>query len=429
MINVRNILNKFKVLFYNPIIVYLILIIGIGVVAIQSASPLFKINYAATHDNNAFKQLLFIGIGAVIAVFIIIIGIERIRALRWWIYGFWMIPLLGLFAYKKLHLPIPFVKDLNGAVSWYELPGGLGTIQPSEFMKIGLVLVVADIIQRHNERYPHIRRTFKTDLNLLMKIMAAILPPSILIFIQPDSGVTMIILFFIAIMIFSSGIQWRYILTVGGIVIVLIATFILLVGVFPEFLTGTLGIDAYKLSRFFGWFDPFGTMDKDGMQLAKGLLAIGSGNLIGNGFQSAHVYFPEAHTDFIFAVIGMDFGLIGTLITITLCGLFDYEILNTATLNRGHYNSYVCIGIFGMLFFQQIQNIGMTIGLLPITGITLPFISYGGSSSLSYMILFGIVLASYIEGIKIKHNEVDYHERTLYLKTKAYIKDNVKFDD
>lgn len=425
----RNILNKFKVLFYNPIIVYLILIIGIGVVAIQSASPLFKINYAATHDNNASKQLLFIGIGAVIAVFIIIIGIERIRALRWWIYGFWMIPLLGLFAYKKLHLPIPFVKDLNGAVSWYELPGGLGTIQPSEFMKIGLVLVVADIIQRHNERYPHIRRTFKTDLNLLMKIMAAILPPSILIFIQPDSGVTMIILFFIAIMIFSSGIQWRYILTVGGIVIVLIATFILLVGVFPEFLTGTLGIDAYKLSRFFGWFDPFGTMDKDGMQLAKGLLAIGSGNLIGNGFQSAHVYFPEAHTDFIFAVIGMDFGLIGTLITITLCGLFDYEILNTATLNRGHYNSYVCIGIFGMLFFQQIQNIGMTIGLLPITGITLPFISYGGSSSLSYMILFGIVLASYIEGIKIKHNEVDYHERTLYLKTKAYIKDNVKFDD
>ena len=425
----RNILNKFKVLFYNPIIVYLILIIGIGVVAIQSASPLFKINYAATHDNNAFKQLLFIGIGAVIAVFIIIIGIERIRALRWWIYGFWMIPLLGLFAYKKLHLPIPFVKDLNGAVSWYELPGGLGTIQPSEFMKIGLVLVVADIIQRHNERYPHIRRTFKTDLNLLMKIMAAILPPSILIFIQPDSGVTMIILFFIAIMIFSSGIQWRYILTVGGIVIVLIATFILLVGVFPEFLTGTLGIDAYKLSRFFGWFDPFGTMDKDGMQLAKGLLAIGSGNLIGNGFQSAHVYFPEAHTYFIFAVIGMDFGLIGTLITITLCGLFDYEILNTATLNRGHYNSYVCIGIFGMLFFQQIQNIGMTIGLLPITGITLPFISYGGSSSLSYMILFGIVLASYIEGIKIKHNEVDYHERTLYLKTKAYIKDNVKFDD
>ena len=84
---------------------------------------------------------------------------------------------------------------------------------------------------------------------------------------------------------------------------------------------------------------------------------------------------------------------------------------------------------FWNVIFQQIQNIGMTIGLLPITGVTLPFISSGGSSSISYMILFGLVLASYIEGIRIKHNEVDFHERTLYLKTKAYIKDNVKFDD
>lgn len=422
-------LNKFRILFYNPIIVYLILIIGIGIVAIQSSIPLVKINYPLLKVFNfAVKQVFFVGIGAIIAIFIIMIGTDRIRALRWWIYGFWMIPLIGLFAYKHLHIPIPLVKDINGAVSWYELPG-IGTIQPSEFMKIGLVLVVADIIQSHNERYPHLARNFKTDFQLLCKIMLAVLPPAFLIFIQPDSGVTMIILFFIALMIFASGIQWRYILTVGGLVVALITVFIVLVGLFPDFLTNTLGIASYKLNRFFGWFDPFGTMGHEGLQLAKGLLAIGSGNLVGNGFQSSTVYFPEAHTDFIFAVIGMDFGLIGTLITVILCGLFDYEILNTATLNRGHYNSYVCIGIFGMLFFQQIQNIGMTIGLLPITGVTLPFISYGGSSSLSYMILFGLVLASYIEGIRIKHNEVDFHERTLYLKTKAYIKDNVKFDD
>lgn len=428
MINLRTIFNNLRILLYNPIIVYLILIIGIGLVAIESAVPLTKINYPAITINYASRQLLFISLGAIVALFVVIIGSDRIRALRWWIYGFWMIPLIGLFAYKHLHIPIPFVKELNGAVSWFELPG-IGTIQPSEFMKIGLVLVVADIIQSHNEHYPHLSRNFKTDFRLLCKIMLAVLPPAILIFIQPDSGVTMIVLFFIALMIFASGIQWRYILTVGGLAIALITLFIVLVGIFPDFLTDTLGVAPYKLNRFFGWFDPFGTMGSEGMQLAKGLLAIGSGNLVGNGFQSSTVYFPEAHTDFIFAVIGMDFGLIGTLITVILCGLFDYEILNTATLNRGHYNSYVCIGIFGMLFFQQIQNIGMTIGLLPITGVTLPFISSGGSSSISYMILFGLVLASYIEGIRIKHNEVDFHERTLYLKTKAYIKDNVKFDD
>ncbi len=428
MINLRTILNNFRTLFYNPIIVYLILIIGIGIVAIQSSIPLVKINYPYLPTNYATKQLIFISLGMVITTFVVIIGVDRIRALRWWIYGFCMIPLLGLFAYKHLGINIPLVKELNGAASWYELPG-IGTIQPSEFMKIGLVLVVADIIQSHNERYPHLNRTFRTDFIMLLKIMAAVLPPALLIFIQPDSGITMIILFFIAIMIFASGIQWRYIVTVGGIAALVIVGFILLVGVFPEFLINVLKVQPYKLSRFYGWFDPFGTTSGDGYQLSLGLLAIGSGNLIGNGFQSSTIYFPEAHTDFIFAVIGMDFGLIGTLITVTLCGLFDYEILNTATLNRGYYNSYVCTGVFGMLFFQQIQNIGMTIGLLPITGVTLPFVSYGGSSSLSYMILFGLVLASYIEGIKIKHNEVDYHERTLYLKTKAYIKDNVKFDD
>ncbi|MTM83798.1 FtsW/RodA/SpoVE family cell cycle protein, partial [Turicibacter sanguinis] len=411
--------------FYNPIIVYLLLIIGISLVAITSSAPLTEIQYGAS--DYAMRQGLFYGIGFILTFIIIIIGTDRIRALRWWLYGFVMILLFGLFIHEKGIMNVPFAKNINGATCWYILPG-IGTLQPSEFMKIALALVVADIIQKHNEFYPHLKRTVKTDFLLLLKIGAAIVPPAFLIFEQPDSGVTMIILFFVALMIFSSGIKWRYIFIVGSIAMVGITIFILAVGVFPDFLTNVLGIQAYKLSRFFGWFDPFGTIQGAGNQLAKGLLAIGSGHLIGNGFQSLTTYFPEAHTDFIFAVIGMDFGLIGTLITVILCGLFDFEILNTATLNRGHYNSYLCVGIFGMLFFQQIQNIGMTIGMLPITGVTLPFISYGGSSLLSYMILFGLILSSHIEGMKLKHSEVDYHERTLYLKTKAYIKDNAKVD-
>ncbi len=421
----KDILNKFKILFYNPIIVYLLLIIGISLVAITSSAPLTEIQYGAS--DYAMRQGLFYGIGFILTFIIIIIGTDRIRALRWWLYGFVMILLFGLFIHEKGIMNVPFAKNINGATCWYILPG-IGTLQPSEFMKIALALVVADIIQKHNEFYPHLKRTIKTDFLLLLKIGAAIVPPAFLIFEQPDSGVTMIILFFVALMIFSSGIKWRYIFIVGSIAMVGITIFILAVGVFPDFLTNVLGIQAYKLSRFFGWFDPFGTIQGAGNQLAKGLLAIGSGHLIGNGFQSLTTYFPEAHTDFIFAVIGMDFGLIGTLITVILCGLFDFEILNTATLNRGHYNSYLCVGIFGMLFFQQIQNIGMTIGMLPITGVTLPFISYGGSSLLSYMILFGLILSSHIEGMKLKHSEVDYHERTLYLKTKAYIKDNAKVD-
>ncbi|MGL4337926.1 MAG: FtsW/RodA/SpoVE family cell cycle protein [Turicibacter sp.] len=420
----KDISNKFKILFYNPIIVYLLLLIGISITTISSAIPLIDVQYP-NPSSYVFKQVLFYGLGIVLTVAVVVIGNERIRSFRWWIYGFCMFFLLGLIIDKYTPIPIPLVKDVNGAYAWYELPG-IGTIQPAEFMKIGIVLVVADLIQSHNEMFQHINRTIKTDFMLLLKIMAAILPPCILIFIQPDSGVTMIILIFVAFMIFASGIKWRYIFSVVGIGTLIIGSFMILVVYMPDFLQDTLGIASYKLSRFSGWFDPFGTIQNEGNQLANGLLAIGSGSLIGNGFQSFTHYFPEAHTDFIFAVLGMDFGLIGTSLTVIISLLFDYEILSVAVLNRNHFSSYVCVGIFGMLFFQQIENIGMTLGLLPITGVTLPFISYGGSSSLSYMILFGLVLSAYIEGIKIKHSEVDYYERTLYLKTKAYLKDEPK---
>ncbi len=417
----KDLFSQFKLLLYNPIIVYLILIILISLTAITSSIPIVEAQYGAgTGMSFVIKQVLFYGIGVFVAAFVILIGNERIRSLRWWIYGIVMIALFGLFL-KKQGFPIPLAKEINGAVGWYELPG-IGTIQPAEFMKIALVLVCGDIIQTHNERTPHDLRNFKTDFMLLLKIGAAIAPPCVLIMAQPDSGMTMIMLFFVAFMIFASGIKWRYIFVVGGLVIGGVGSFMLIFTQAPEILE-RLGVQAYQLSRFYGWLDPFGTIQNQGHQLANGLVAIGSGNLIGNGFQSMTHYFPEAHTDFIFAVIGMDFGLLGTLAIIGLCLLYDYEILNIATMNRNHYNSYLCIGIFGMLFFQQIQNIGMTVGLLPITGITLPFVSYGGSSSLSYMILFALVLSAYIDGSSLKHSEVDYYERTLYLKTKPYLKD------
>ncbi len=416
----KNVFSPFKLLLYNPIIVYLILIILMSLVSISSSIPLVGVQYP-NPESYVFRQILFYGLGTVVAFFTVLIGNERIRSLRWWIYGFVMIFLAGL-TFSKYITKLPFAHEVNGAFGWYQLPG-IGTIQPAEFMKIALVLVVADIIQKHNQQVPHAIRSVRSDFTLLLKIMAATAPPCILILSQPDSGMTMIMLFFVAFMIFTSGIKWRYILSVLSVVLVGIGGFILLVTAAPDFLMNTLGVQPYQLSRFYGWFDPFGTIQGQGYQLVNGLVAIGSGHLFGNGFQSMTHYFPEAHTDFIFAVIGMDFGLLGSLTIVGLCLLFDYEILNIGTMNRGHYNSYVCVGIFGMLFFQQIQNIGMTIGLLPITGITLPFVSYGGSSSLSYMILFALILNSYVEGSRLKHSEVDYHERTLYLKTKPYIKD------
>ena len=117
-------------------------------------------------------------------------------------------------------------------------------------------------------------------------------------------------------------------------------------------------------------------------------------------FSKNIIYFPEAHTDFIFAVFSSNFGYLGSFILITLIILFDLEIINIAINSKKRVNKYICIGILGILFYQQVQNIGMTFGLLPITGITLPFISYGGSSLLSYMIMIGIIFNIHNENKK-----------------------------
>ena len=113
--------------------------------------------------------------------------------------------------------------------------------------------------------------------------------------------------------------------------------------------------------------------------------------MFGHGFNNTPLYFPEAGTDFIFSVFSSNFGLIGSLILLTILLLFDLRLVNIARSDIDNINKYVMIGILGILFYGQVQNISMTVGLLPIMGITLPFISYGGSSLLSYMLLVGMI--------------------------------------
>ena len=142
----------------------------------------------------------------------------------------------------------------------------------------------------------------------------------------------------------------------------------------------------YRFDRILDW------QNGSGLQLENALAAIGSAGVFGHGFNNTPIYFPESSTDFIFAVFASNFGLFGAVILIAIIIFFDTRLINMATKKIAPRDKFVLAGILGMLIFQQVQNIGMTVGLLPITGITLPFISYGGSSLLSYLILVGIVL-------------------------------------
>ena len=152
-----------------------------------------------------------------------------------------------------------------------------------------------------------------------------------------------------------------------------------------------------RLDRLFAW------SNGSGYQLENGITAIGSGGLFGYGFFNTPIYFPYPQTDFIFAVFANNTGLIGATLLLILLLYFDLKLIKLAIESPNNTNKYVISGIIGMLIYQQFQNIGMTIGLMPITGITLPFISYGGSSLLSYMIMAGLIFSISNENIRYRN--------------------------
>jgi rod shape determining protein RodA len=160
----------------------------------------------------------------------------------------------------------------------------------------------------------------------------------------------------------------------------------------PELLKFT-GLKPYQFKRIYSWLDPHTYQSREGYQLVKSLLAIGSGQTSGKGFGNREVYMPESHSDFIFSTLGEEFGFIGGSIIISLFFLLIYQITRIGLDTKNPFYSYICVGVISMIAFHVFQNIGMTIGLLPITGIPLPFISYGGSSLLSNMMAIGIVLS------------------------------------
>ncbi|MFS0824136.1 FtsW/RodA/SpoVE family cell cycle protein [Bacillus sp. 1P02SD] len=356
----------------------------VSAIAIQSAQPflpekLKNINFAA-------QQLQWYVIGIVAIIGTMVIDFDRFKMISWYLYGFGMVLLFGLFVEKYI-VDIPFASKVKGATSWYNF--GFASFQPSELMKIIIIIVLSKIIADHREKYPI--NTVKDDLLLIGKILLASAPPIGFLVLQPDMGMTMVFMSIIATMILVAGIKWRIIFAGVFSAVFAISLGVFLYFNFPDFFFKYI-IEDYQMSRFYGWLSPFATASNEGHQLVRSLLAIGSGQLHGKGYQESEVSIPEGHTDFIFAVVAEQFGFIGTSIIISLFFLLIYRMIHIALESHDPYGSYLCAGVIGMITFQVFQNVGMTVGILPITGLPLPFISYGGSSLATYMIAIGIVL-------------------------------------
>jgi cell division protein FtsW (lipid II flippase) len=260
------------------------------------------------------------------------------------------------------------------------------------------MLVLASMIHSFRSKYKN--PGIKEEFIFILKTLVIVGIPSILTFLQPDTGCVLMYLIIYASMMFVSGLRMRWFATAIFLFTILILGIMWLYffkeGLFIKIFGTSI---YYRLERIFNW------STGSGLQLENALAAIGSAGLFGHGYNNTPIYFPESSTDFIFAVYASNFGLVGVFILFAIIIFLDINIFTLTRKKIEDTNKYIIAGILGMLLFQQIQNIGMTIGLFPITGITLPFISYGGSSLLSYMLLVGILL-----NISVKKNRT-YHYR------------------
>lgn len=373
-------LEKYKIdkFLLIPIIIFIV----ISLFTIYSAETLLDKDM----NNLVLKQGFWYIIGFILVFFIMFIGNKQIYKYAWILY------ILGNIF---LFLLLIFGTYINNARCWFSIPG-IGTIQPSEFMKIILIIILSKLINDFNSNYSN--PSLKEEFIFLLKIGIVVLIPSILTFLEPDTGVVLIYLLITLVMLFISGIRYRWFIIFIGILLFLIGSILVTYKFSQDLFIKIFGTSFFlRVDRLLDW------SNGSGYQLSNGLISIGSAGFFGHSFNNTPLYFPEPQTDFIFAVFSSNFGLLGSLLLFILIAFFDIRLITTALKSNSNINKYIIAGIVGMLIYQQFQNIGMTYGVMPITGITLPFISYGGSSLLSYMIMVGIIYNISNENLKYKN--------------------------
>ncbi len=348
---------------------------------IISINSIYSFTTFLTKDSYSLviRQSIFYIIGIILILMLIKIKPETILKYA---------PLTYIVNIILLILVLIIGTEVNGTKAWFSIPI-IGTFQPSEFMKIGLILMLARIIDKQR------LKTTRDEFILIIKVLIITLIPSVITFLEPDTGAVLIYFIIALIMLFTSKIRLRWFIVLFIILITTIGllfyTYIFQTDTFIKIFGNSM---FYRFDRIFDW------QSSSGMQLENSLISIGSSGYFGKGISNILLYFPEGHTDFIFSSFASIYGLTGMIILILTIIWFDITIINTKTKNNSY--KYIIAGTIGALIYQQIQNISMTIGLLPITGITLPFISYGGSSLISYMILLGIIIS-----IKKKNNSIN----------------------
>jgi cell division protein FtsW len=337
-----------------------------GAVMVYSASSARTL-LEGQGDGTAYlvKYLMYGGVGLVCMQLLARHGLQKVR-------DFTPYFLLAAFVMLVLVLLPGFGVHINGARRW--LGAGPLQFQPSELMKLALVLHVAAVIAAR----PKMTRSLQGVLGPVIGVGGAAVA---LIFLQPDLGTSLVICFTMAAMLVAAGVPLRQLALVAGVGAFLILVFAVL--------------EPYRRARLTAFLNPWEDAGGSGFQAVQGQIAMGSGGLLGLGpGQSVQkiFYLPEAHTDFILAVIGEELGVVGVCCLLSLYGMIAYAGLRTARAAKGAYAKLVAAGITSLILCQALLNVYAVLGLAPLTGVPLPFISSGSTSLITLLCSMGILL-------------------------------------
>ncbi len=323
-----------------------------------------------------FRQSIYAVVGIVLMFAVSRIDYSRFRELRVGIYTAMIGSILLVFL---------FGTAARGSHRWIELP--YFRFQPSELAKVLLVVSLAAFVLERTQRGGDLRHTFR--------LLGLGLAPAALIFLQPDLGTGVVLVVTTIAVLFVAGVRWTHFAAIGAAAAVLAAGALV---VAPA--VGVSVLHGYQEERLTSFLNPSDDPSDSSYQIDQAIIAAASGGKTGRGDQSTQTkleFLPERHTDFIFAVIGERFGFLGAAFVLSLYALLIWRALRVLTLSKNLYGTLIAGGIASMLLFQIFVNVGMNLGMMPVTGITLPLMSYGGSSVLVTFLAIGLLQSIHVQ--------------------------------
>ncbi|MCH1617967.1 FtsW/RodA/SpoVE family cell cycle protein [Streptococcus pasteurianus] len=377
--------------------VFFLLLIGLVAIYIATIN-----DYPSTIAKVMTQQVIWILLGCGVAFVVMLFSTEFLWKITPFLYGLGLILMvLPLIFYS------PELVESTGAKNWVTI-GSVTLFQPSEFMKVSYILMLARCSIWFRQKFKE--DSLKNDWKLLGIFALITLPVMVLLGLQKDLGTAMVFSAILAGLILLSGISWWIILPVVIIVALAFGGF-MLIFLLPngkEFLYG-LGMDTYQINRISAWLAPFSYAKTIAYQQTQGMVSIGSGGLTGKGFNVVDLSVPVRESDMIFTVIAEDFGFIGSAVVMGLYLLLIYRMIRVTFESNNRFYTYISTGFIMMILFHIFENIGAAIGILPLTGIPLPFISQGGSSLITNLICVGLILSMSYQNNLHREQEITEH--------------------